>query len=91
MTLAEAKEVLTKPKFGDPRCIEAANVLRDEAVAVELRKQVIGKRVFCGPCGGKPGGCKYCEDGAVTITKELAATWDRDILEGVLEDIGCPD
>ncbi len=87
MTLEAAREILTKPKFGDPRCIEAANTLRDEAVAVDLRKQVIGREVFCGACGGKPGGCAGCHDGAVTITKELAASWDRNILEGVLEDM----
>ncbi len=89
MTLEAAREILTKPKFGDPLCIEAANTLRDEAVAVELRKKVIGKEIACGPCGGKPGGCECCFDGVMTITAKLAASWDRDILEEeVMEELG---
>lgn len=88
VALEEARQILTRPKFGDTRCIEAANLLRDEAQAAELRPRVIGRRITCGPCGGRPGaGCMFCKDGLFTITAELAASWDLDIIEGVLEEL----
>lgn len=86
MTKAQAEEILQSPKFGDALCIEAAERLRREDRIQELRARVVGKKINCGPCGGD--GCEYCDKtGLMTITLELADSWDLDIIEGVWEEI----
>lgn len=92
MKIDEAKRILERPRFGDPLCIEAAQLLRDEAEAERLRPLVIGKKLICGPCGGYSDGCKFCDaEGMQLITKELADSWGLDIIQGVLDELQCSE
>ena len=88
MTIAEAKRILQKPKFGDPTCLSAMKRLEDEKKAEALRTKLIGKRICCGACGGTGDGCEVCAaDGTVLITQEWAAKCDREVLESMMEDL----
>ncbi len=87
MTKEQAENILAKPVFGDPRCIEAVKRLEEEAETQQLRAYVVGKNIFCGCCGGD--GCSVCEEfGYITIPEELAAGWELDVLRDVAKDTG---
>ena len=90
MTLEEAKRIVSKPKFGDPQCLEAKRILDDEARAEILRPKLIGKMldcIFCSYRGDKD--CPMCKGaGKHVISKQLADSWYIDILEQVAEEIG---
>lgn len=89
MTVDQAKAILARPKFGDPLCIEAAERLRDEVEAGRLRTILIGKWLDCIMCGYRGDkDCPMCKgEGKHVIGKELADSWDLDILQGVMEEL----
>lgn len=72
MTVAQAKEILKEPRFGDSRCIEAVQRLKDETEERRLRLLVTGKTLQCIMCsyrGDKD--CPICKGaGEHAIPKE---------------------
>ena len=89
MTVDQAKEILKRPKFGDPQQIEALQRLRDADKEESLRTRLFGKVFLCSECGmgNRTNECWQCQGIALPVTKELLASWDLDILEGVTEDL----
>lgn len=89
MTVDQAKLILSKPKFGDPLCIEAIQRLEDEVEAKRLRLIVTGKTLQCIMCGYRGDkDCPMCKGaGEHKISKELAESWDLDILQDVMEEL----
>lgn len=83
MTVKEANELLAKPIFGDPRCIQAVKVLEEETEAGALRGALLGKRVECWCCEGSgqirckalcEHECPTCEgDDKLTLTQKILA------------------
>jgi len=62
--------------------------LRQAEREVEMRRKVIGKKLACFACGGTADNCKCCDpEGMLTITKELADSWDYDTLQGVIDEL----
>jgi hypothetical protein len=92
MTKQQAEKILIRPVFGDPECIKAARRLEDEAEAKSLRKRLSagGYFVTCGACGGE--GCDVCgKRGAIEITRQLADSWEPDIVRDVFKEMGLDD
>jgi len=89
MTIEQAKEILKRPKFGDPQQLEALQRLRDAGKEEELRARLLGKVMLCSECGmgNRTKKCWQCGGEAVAVTKQLLESWDLNILEGVAEDI----
>lgn len=88
VTVAQAKDILKAPRFGDPRCLEAMKRIRDEEKAEGLRTKLIGKRIPCGACGGTGDRCDLCAaDGTVLITQEWAAKMPLDVIESIIEEM----
>lgn len=83
-----AFDALQRLTFGDSECIAARQAIEDERHAEKLRPKIIGRKIACGPCGGRPPGCEFCSNsGMFTITPEIAAEWTLDIIEGILEEL----
>jgi hypothetical protein len=89
VTKAQAEERLSRPVFGDPDCIKAVERLAAEPEVQRLRARLVGKFLQCGACGGTGDRCKLCgADGSIEITKELADSWELEILRDVYEEMG---
>jgi hypothetical protein len=89
MTIDQAKKILEKPRFGDPDQIAALQRLRDAEKEEVLRTRLFGRVFLCSDCGmgNKTKECWQCGADAIPVSKELLASWDLDILEGVEEDL----
>lgn len=88
--LAEARRVLQRPVFGDPKCMLAARALRDEEEAKVLRKRIVGKQIVCLACDGYGNKCTctLCQgSGKYTITDGQANAWDLDQVKSALCEI----
>jgi hypothetical protein len=88
MTKSQAEKLLKKPRFGDPECIKAVERLEQEPEIKWLRKLLVGKYTTCPACGDDSSMCDVCKnDGRVQITKQLANSWDLDILRDVAREM----
>lgn len=89
MTKACAEKILANPKFGDPQCIAAMECLAQEQECERLRKLVIGRYVCCPNCSGPNDYCGICKPpGAIQVSRQLADSWDLNILQEVCDEIG---
>lgn len=85
MTLREAKEVLAKPVFGDPRCLEAKKHIDDHEEAERLRKALTGKHVECWCCEGD--GELHCHAACVHVCPTCEGEEDLTLTQSILADL----